>query len=94
MKELLHLLDKQAIWRLVKVLVYGARKYGVQSWRVNETSTENIASIKRHIAKVEEGEHVDSESGLNHADHVFCRAMFMSVFEDIEVRGTEKKKGG
>ncbi len=68
---------------MVKVLTKGAEKYAPRNWEKGMYWSKVIASLKRHLASIEKGEDVDSETGLLHADHLQCNAHFLSAYYDI-----------
>lgn len=72
------LIDPLAMEGLAAVLTRGAVKYSAHNWRDGLPYMEIIASMQRHIMAISRGEDVDSETGLPHADHVQCNAMFLS----------------
>lgn len=72
------LIDGLAMEGLAQVLTKGAVKYAAHNWRNGMPYMEVIASLERHIAKIKQGEDIDSETGEFHADHIQCNAMFLS----------------
>jgi len=76
----LELVDPYAVEGLAKVLGFGAKKYATNNWRGGLQYTRLIGAIKRHLAAIEKGEDIDTESGLPHVDHLGCEWMFLSYF--------------
>ena len=72
------LLDPPAMAGLAAVLTKGAEKYSSHNWRQGLPYMEIIASMQRHIMAISSGENNDPETGLPHADHIQCNAMFLS----------------
>lgn len=72
------LIDPSAMEGLAAVLSRGAEKYTAHNWRQGLPYMEIIASMQRHIMRIAAGEDTDPETGLPHADHVQCNAMFLS----------------
>lgn len=75
-----HLVDWPAIEQMIRVLMYGARQpnRGPQNWRKVENAIVRYSdAIHRHMSKLAQGEVFDRESGLPHAAHVMCNAMFL-----------------
>jgi hypothetical protein len=72
------LLDPIAQHGLVAVLGFGATKYADHNWRKGLPYMEIIASMQRHIMAIAAGQDFDDETGLMHADHIQCNAMFLS----------------
>jgi hypothetical protein len=77
-KARLDLLDPIAIEGLAKVLQFGADRYSDNNWRNGLKWSRIIAALLRHTFAIMRGEDVDPDSGLLHADHVMCNAMFLS----------------
>lgn len=77
------LVNPKAHKRLVQVLTKGAEKYAERNWEKGMSWTSVIASLKRHLALLEDGEDYDKETGLLHIDHVQCNAHFLSAYYDI-----------
>ncbi len=67
----------KAIWGVLKVLEYGARKYSPDNWRLVPTEKYEDA-MERHLLAFLSGEENDPESGLPHIDHLICSALFIS----------------
>ena len=82
------LIHPQAEKGLVQVLAMGANKYAERNWELGMKWSKILASLKRHIAKIEAGEDFDEESGLLHADHVQANAHFLSAYYKIYPQGS------
>ncbi len=65
---------------LAKVLTVGSKKYAPRNWEKGLSWTSVIASLKRHLNAIEQGNDYDSETGLLHIDHVQCNAHFLSTY--------------
>ena len=61
---------------VVKILMYGAKKYEEENWK-NVKNRRNFAALIRHLIKWKCGEEFDPESGLHHLDHALCDLMFI-----------------
>lgn len=79
-KPRMDLLDPDALEGLAQVLTFGAKKYAEHNWRGGISYSRLIAAIHRHLAAIQRGEDIDSESGLLHVDHLGCCWMFLSYF--------------
>ncbi len=78
------LLPADAIDALSKVLTFGAKKYGENSWQSVENGLERYrAALLRHTFAIQRGELIDEESGLPHSAHVMCCAAFIVELEMI-----------
>jgi len=72
------LLPATALAEVVRVLEFGAKKYGRDNWRtVPDLNRRYTAAAMRHLFKMSEGEAYDNESELSHAAHVVCCMMFI-----------------
>jgi len=83
-KPRVSLVEKDFILGAAKVLTLGAKKYGVNNWKLG-SSVEDIARYKdallRHTLAYTSGEELDPETGLSHAYHAACNLMFLDFFE-------------
>lgn len=71
------LLDPYALEQTALVLAFGARKYHAHNWRGGIRYSRLIAAAMRHTLAINRGEDIDPESGLPHAAHLMCCAMFL-----------------
>ncbi len=63
---------------MVRVLMYGAKKYSADNWkRVPDAEARYRAAIQRHMVSIYQGEDMDPETGLPHLAHVMCSCMFL-----------------
>ena len=72
------LVPQSALIPMVKVLEFGARKYGDYNWSKGLSIRETCESLKRHLDAFMEGEDNDPESGISHIGHIQCNALFLS----------------
>ena len=63
---------------MVRVLEFGAKKYGDYNWVKGLSIRETCESLKRHLDAFMEGEDDDPESKLSHIGHIQCNALFLS----------------
>jgi len=64
--------------QVVRVLGYGANKYGAENWRKIEAAERRYFSAAlRHLAAHARGEKLDSESGLPHLAHAAASLLFL-----------------
>lgn len=71
------LLSPIALVLLTKVLDFGAKKYAKHNWRKGISEDRLVAASLRHITAILGGEVCDRETGLPHAAHLMCEAMFL-----------------
>lgn len=78
------LLPLEAIEPIVKVLAYGAKKYGPNNWQgLEDFETRYQDAFMRHWKDYTCGEEYDPESGMKHLYHCFCNIMFL-VWKEIQ----------
>lgn len=94
-KQRLELVPTSTIEGIASILTYGANKYTVKddqgniivkgdnNWRNGLSWMSVLASMKRHIAKLENGEDFDDESGLMHIDHALTNLAFIKEYYKI-----------
>lgn len=64
-----------------KVLEYGARKYAPDGWKgVPDGPARYREALLRHYCAMVDGETHDADSGLLHAAHMACNAIFLCWF--------------
>lgn len=78
-----HLLPIEALEALIEVLEHGAVKYGERNWRTPPYFTRErlTDALRRHQAAIDKGQLVDPDSGLLHAAHAACMALFQLQYE-------------
>ena len=72
----MELIPPRALEGVAEVLTFGAQKYEAESWRQVEVDR-YIGAALRHLSAIMRGEKYDPETGLLHADHLACNAMFI-----------------
>lgn len=73
----------KAVRGVVRVLMFGEKKYAAHSWRqVEDSERRYLDGLMRHyVAIMEQGlKAVDGESGLLHIDHLNCNGLFLAEF--------------
>ena len=70
-------IDFKSIEPLVRVLMYGAKKYSSKNWTKGMPTTQIINSAMRHMVQLMNGEFLDEESGISHCGHVCANMMFL-----------------
>ena len=93
-KSRVDLLDAEFLLAVGEVLRFGAQKYTAHNWRGGIAISRLIGSTFRHLLAICRGENTDSESGLSHASHLGCNAMFLYWMlqhrKDLDDRWIEK----
>lgn len=77
------LLPFRPIEGIVKVLTFGAGKYGPWNWiKVENWRDRYFAAAMRHLVAYRTGEQLnDNESGLSHLSHALCCLVFLAEME-------------
>ena len=72
------LLPFEALEPVVRVLTYGAKKYGDDNWKLLENPKRRyFAACLRHVAAWGRGEETDPESGESHLAHAVCCLLYL-----------------
>lgn len=67
-----------ALHEVVKVLTYGAKKYGRENWaEVSDLETRYRDALGRHLAEWDMGHTTDSETACHHLAHAVCCLLFI-----------------
>ena len=75
------LLHPPAIIYLVKVLTFGAKKYGADNWKVVPNMKKRyFAATQRHLWAWYGGENTDDESGMPHLAHALASLFILFSF--------------
>ena len=77
------LLPWSAAREIVRVLQFGAAKYGDDNWRhVTDARRRYFSAAIRHLAAWWDGEKRDPESGLPHLAHAGASILFLLVIDE------------
>lgn len=80
------LLPWDAVQEVVKILLFGMKKYDARNWEKGFKYSRLYAALQRHlVAWFQFGEDTDPESGYSHLAHAGCCVLFLLAFI---VRGT------
>lgn len=66
------LIPKEATEEMLKVFMFGEKKYARFNYRNGFNSNRLVAAAMRHITSWNDGEDLDPESGLTHLGHAMC----------------------
>ncbi len=76
------LLPLDVLEPMIRVLGFGARKYGVENWKqLSDGRRRYYAALMRHLKAWQAGERADPESGESHLAHALCCLVFLSWSE-------------
>jgi hypothetical protein len=76
-----HLLPSEAAEEVVRVLEFGATKYGDYNWQKGLEYSALFNATERHLrAWWYRREDVDPESGISHLAHAACNILFLLSF--------------
>jgi hypothetical protein len=76
------LLPFDAVSEVVRVLMFGANKYGDHNWIAVDNAHERyFDAAMRHLVARKEGERNDPESGLSHLAHAVCCGIFLLAMD-------------
>ncbi len=76
------LIPERGLEEVVKVLTYGARKYGDDNWReVEDGPRRYYDAAMRHLMAYRQGHWTDDESGLPHLAHAVASLLFIMALE-------------
>lgn len=90
-KDRWDLLPMDVVEDVVKVMTFGARKYGPNNWQQVENGRERYyAALLRHINAWRRGEAVDPETGLPHLAHAACCLGFLQWLDKHQPKGGSK----
>lgn len=81
-----HLIDFKSLEEVVRVMEFGAKKYGDHAYKYNELEKEELTdSMQRHLVELHDEQEKDNETGLNHAAHIAANAlMYLWKYSDYE----------
>ena len=81
-KPLFEALDPINTLDQANVLLYGAKRYGLNNWKLAKLHDLHhyLGAAKRHLNAYERGEGIDLESDLPHLAHLQVNAMFLEYF--------------
>jgi hypothetical protein len=86
MKLRYDLFPPESLRGIVKVLTYGAEKYGDENWkRLEHAESRYYAACMRHLEAWRSGEILDRESGIPHLAHAACGLVFLIWLERRDI---------
>ena len=92
-KDEWYLMPWPALRKILRVLMYGAKKYEPFNWKhVSDPKTRYINATLRHLIAYAEGEEIDPESGHHHLAHAGCNILFLLSYQEFAKVISEKVK--
>lgn len=86
-KPMWHLLPLNVVEHVVKVLTFGAIKYGEDDWKQFITKGNNeqryFSACLRHLTAWQRGENYDHETKQHHLAHALCCIIFILWKETV-----------
>lgn len=87
-----HQLPMFTLRGVIRVLMYGARKYAKGNWAKGMRWSIPYDCAMRHMDAWQRGEENDPESGLPHLDHALTNLIFLSAYRDLFPEGDDRFK--
>lgn len=75
------LLPVDALQAIIKVLMFGAKKYTPNNWLIGTEWSRPYDALLRHITAWWDREESDPESGMSHLWHAGCCVIFLISYE-------------
>lgn len=92
-KDRWDLLPIETVVDIVRVLMYGCKKYGPWNWmHVLEPRRRYYAATMRHLAAYASGEEIDEESGLPHLAHAATCLVFLLAAKRFTDQSEKEKE--
>lgn len=76
-KDQWHLLPLNVLSDVVKVLMFGAKKYAPDNWKKVQPKERYFDACIRHLSAWQSGEQADKETGISHLAHAICCLIFL-----------------
>lgn len=80
-----HLIPQDALEQVVRVLMFGAEKYGANNWREGMEWTRLSDACERHLKCFMAGYDCDKETGQYHLAHGICCLLFLLSYRLTDV---------
>lgn len=87
------LVPPESLDSVVKVLTFGAEKYGDRNWEDGLSYGRLFAACMRHLWAWWRGESQDAESNLPHLSHAACCIFFLIAYEARGVGNDDRVVG-
>lgn len=76
---------------VVRVLTFGAAKYGERNWETGLSYGRVYAALQRHLFAWWSGEDLDAETGLSHLAHAGCCLTFLLEYVNHSHAGQDDR---
>jgi hypothetical protein len=89
------MMPEEALEEVMKVLQFGANKYGKWNWLDNANEAEYtriMNAIERHFKKFKKGQDLDEESSLPELAHVIVNCLFILQYQCLDVGIDNRRK--
>jgi len=73
----------EAMEPVVRVLMFGAKKYEPNNWKFVEPKNRYTNATFRHLIDYTKGEQLDPETGESHLAHAICCLLF-KLWDDLK----------
>lgn len=80
------LVDEARVWE------YGKNKYAAWNWAKGMAWSVPLACALRHLAKFQQGEDLDPETGLPHLAHAMCNLRMLTLYATTFPEGDDRPK--
>lgn len=91
-KSALDQIPPEALLALGDVYAYGEKKYNRNNWRKGNEWYKFYGSALRHLLRWQNGEDIDSESGLPHLAHAMWNVVTLMYFQNHNL-GEDTREG-
>jgi hypothetical protein len=93
-KDPWNLVPWDAVRGIVKVLRFGAGKYGERNWENGMAWSRPFSALQRHLTAWWEGDAKDPETGYSHLWHAGCCLFFLISYEIRGVGADDRPVSG
>lgn len=87
-----HLLSFRVLADVVRVMMFGAFKYGEYNWQEGIKYSRVWDAANRHLKSWWEGEDVDEETKITHIAHAICCCMFLAWYQIFKPNFDDRPK--
>jgi len=88
------MLPPESLKAILRVMAFGAQKYGEGNWKLCEDPMRYYNALLRHLEAYRSGERYDPETNYPHLDHMLCNALFLQYLEEGKKKNESFIPGG